>query len=116
MPPKWRKANITHIFKRDKKEYPRNYRLIIVSLIPVKVMEQLILETIAMCMNSRRIITSSQYVFMKGKSCLAKLINFYDEMTSLVEEGRAVDIVCLKLSKAFDTFPHKILIEKMLAG
>ncbi|KAK4832441.1 hypothetical protein QYF61_023165 [Mycteria americana] len=34
--------------------------------------------------------------------------------TSLVDEGRAVDIVCLDFSKAFETVSHKILIEELL--
>ncbi|KAK4829153.1 LOW QUALITY PROTEIN: hypothetical protein QYF61_002368, partial [Mycteria americana] len=56
----------------------------------------------------------SQRGFTKGKSCLTNLITFYDEMTSLVDEGRAVDIVYLDFSEAFNTACHKILIEKLL--
>lgn len=36
------------------------------------------------------------------KSRFANLISFYDEMTSLVDEGRAADIFYLDISKAFD--------------
>ncbi|KAK4828527.1 hypothetical protein QYF61_026949 [Mycteria americana] len=50
----------------------------------------------------------------KGKSCLTNLINFYNEMTGLEDEGRAVDIIYLDFSKAFDTVSHKILIDKMM--
>ena len=45
---------------------------------------------------------------------MTNLINFYDEMTGLVDEGRAVDIVYLDLRKAFDTVFHKILTDKLL--
>jgi len=35
-------------------------------------------------------------------------------MTSLVDKRRAVDIVCLDFSKAFDTVSRKIVIDKLL--
>ena len=40
-------------------------------------------------------IRSDQQSFTKGKSRLTDLIAFYNEVTSLVGEGRAVDVVYL---------------------
>ena len=46
---------------------------------------------------------------------MTNLINFYDEMTGLVEERRAVDTVYLDFTKAFDTVSRKsLLLEKLL--
>lgn len=47
----------------------------------------------------KKVIGNNQHGFMKGKSCLTNLIVFYDEMTALVDEVRAEDIVYLKYSK-----------------
>jgi len=52
---------------------------------------------------------------MKGRSCLTNLIFCYDQVTRLVDEGKAVDVTYLEFSKAFDTVPHNILLEKLAA-
>jgi len=68
-------------------------------------MEQLILEVIIKQVEEKNVIRSSQRGFTKGKSCLTNLIAFYDDMTDWVDEGRAMDVVCLDFSKAFERSP-----------
>lgn len=56
----------------------------------------------------KKINSSAPNAFTKGNTCLINLINIYGEMTGLIEEARAVNIVCLDFSKTFDTVSHKI--------
>jgi len=65
--------SVTFVFQKGKKEYLKNNRLISLTSIPGKVMEQLVLKTISRLLKDMEMI-STQHGFTKGKSCLTKLI------------------------------------------
>ena len=97
---------MTPIYKKGCREDPGNYRSVSLASVPGKVMEQIVLKEIMQHVRDNWGIMSSQHGFMKGRSCLTNLISFYDLATRLVDEGKAVDVVYLDFSKAFDTLPQ----------
>ncbi|CAM4637192.1 unnamed protein product [Lepidochelys olivacea] len=76
-------------------------------------MEQVLRESILKHLEERKVIRNSQHGFTKGKSCLTNLIAFYDEITGSVDMGKAVDVIYLDFSKAFDTASNSFPASKL---
>jgi len=106
---------VTPLHKKGPKEDPGSYRPISLTLVPGKTMEQFTLSALTSHVKNNQGIRPSQHGFMKGRSCFTNLISFYDQVTRLVDEGKAVDVVRLDFSKAFDAVSHSILPEKLPA-
>ncbi|KAK4816396.1 hypothetical protein QYF61_016713 [Mycteria americana] len=115
VPVDWRLANMTPIYKKGQKEDPGNYRPVSLTSVLRNIMERVMLSAITWHVQDNQVIRPSQHGFMKGRSCLTNLISFYDKMTCLEHKGKAVDVVYLDISKAFDTVSLSILLEKLAA-
>ncbi|KAK4825622.1 hypothetical protein QYF61_001302 [Mycteria americana] len=90
VPVDWRLTNVTPIYKKGWKEVLENYRSVSLSLVPGKVIEQIIFSAITQHVQD-------------------------NQVNRLVDEGKAVDVVYLDFSKAFGSVSNHILLEKLAA-
>jgi retron-type reverse transcriptase len=54
-----------------------------------------------------------QHGFRKGRSCETQLIEFVDDISKNLQEGRQTDILIMDFAKAFDKVNHSLLIHKL---
>jgi len=92
VPDDWRIANVTSIYKKGQKENPGNHRPVSLTSVLGKIMEGFILSVLTGHVKDNQGIRPSQHRFTKGRSCLNNQMSFFDQVTHLVEEGKAVDV------------------------
>ena len=60
-----------------------------------------------------KMLSNSQYGFIKGRSTMLQLLHLLDKWTEYLEQGGQIDAVYTDFEKAFDKVPHKRLISKL---
>ena len=113
LPVAWKAATVVPIFKGGDKTQPSSYRPVSLTSIVVKLLERIIRNRICEFLQAQGFFNSSQHGFLKGRSCLTNLLAFFDRVTQLLDEGKAVDVCYLDFQKAFDSVNHELLIWKL---
>ena len=113
VPEDWRTAHVVPLFKKGSKSKPSNYRPVSLTSVVGKLMEKILRDNIYKHLDKQGLIRNSQHGFMPGRSCLTNLLEFFEEVTREIDEGKAVDVVYMDFSKAFDKVPHGRLVKKV---
>jgi Reverse transcriptase (RNA-dependent DNA polymerase)/Endonuclease-reverse transcriptase len=115
VPRDWREAGVTPLFKKGKKSEPQNYRPISLTSLVCKIMESILKDNILSHLDKHQLLRDSQHGFTKGRSCLTALLEFLEEVTLNIDEGKPVDVIYLDFTKAFDKVPYQRLFKKMIS-
>ena len=115
VPKDWKCAEVTAIFKKGSKSDPGNYRPVSLTSIICKVLESFIRDQLMTYMEENNFFSDCQHGFRRHRSCVTQLLDAMNDFTELIENGDCIDSIYLDFRKAFDTVPHKRLINKLKA-
>ena len=113
VPEDWRIANVVPLFKKGSRDNPGNYRPVNLTSVVGKFLEKMLRDRIYARLEENGLVSDRQHGFVWGRSCLTNLIEFFEEVTKVIDKGRAVDVVYMDFSKAFDKIPHGRLLKKL---
>ena len=72
-------------------------------------------EQVIKYMKHNKFFTDRQYGFISGRSTSLQLLNVLDKWTEALDNGNSIDVVYMDYMKAFDTVPHRRLMNKLKA-
>ena len=113
MPEPLKNSIIRPIYKSGCKSDSCNYRPI--SILPAieKIMEEVLLRRLTSYLQKYNVIDKRQYGFQKGRTINQLLGNFSDHLNTELGKGMHSLVLFIDFSKAFDTIPHKGLLDSL---
>ena len=109
LPTLWKISIVTPLFKNGNRCDPLNYRLVSLTSVCCKVLEQVIVSQLVNFLELNGLFSVNQLCFRKGRSVEDSLLITYAEVVIVVESDLVVDIF-LHFSKAFDVVSLSIIL------
>ena len=108
-----KRAIITPIHKGKSRSNAANYRPVALTSHLIKTFEKVVRKNIVQYMDKYDLFNESNHGFREARSCLSQLLEHYDDILNLLEQGVNVDVVYLDFAKAFDKVDHNIVLQKI---
>ena len=113
IPDDWKTGIITSIFKKGDKSDPGNYRPVSLTCIICKILESIIFDFIIKHLRKNKLISKSQYGFISRRSASLQLLTVMETWCNILDDNGTVDDINMDFKKAFDSVPHRRLVEKI---
>jgi len=113
LPDEWKVSRVSPIPKTDKHSDPGSYRPISLLSILSKLLEKHIRNILLAHFEEHHPISTQQWGFTCGKPTTGALLDATDQWFRELEQGYDICTVFLDYSKAFDTIPHRLLLQKL---
>ena len=114
VPMKWKESRVVPIPKVPAPKSPDNYRPISLLSVLSKALEKHVYRLIASHLDTIP-LSDSQWGFRTGRSTVSALLAIVDDWLKLLEEGKEICATFFDYQKAFDSVPHRPLMEKLLS-
>jgi hypothetical protein len=115
VPSAWKLASISAIYKsKGSKHNAENYRPISLTSVACKMMESIMRDSMLTYLKKNGLLSDKQFGFLGGRSTVLQLLKAVDKWTEILDRGGVVDVIYCDFRKAFDTVPHKRLLELLI--
>ena len=112
-PDKWKLSSVVPIPKGGDHSNPSNSRPISLLSVVRKMLERHVYYLITEYLSSDHPLANTQWGFQSGKSTMSALLTTAHDWFAKLEAGKEVCSVFFDLQKAFDSVPHRELVEKL---
>ncbi|BHF62021.1 hypothetical protein SprV_0100500200 [Sparganum proliferum] len=113
LPPDWKSAWITPLYKGGSRVSANNYRPVSLTSICCKIMEKIVKQQLMQFLEQNHLLSDSQHGFRKSRSCVTNLLYCLEHWTRAVDRGDMVHVIYIDFKKAFDSVPHHRLLYKL---
>ena len=109
----WKTSSVVPIPKSACLSKATNYRPISLLSIVSKMLERHFHQYIINHLNEYQPLSNKQWGFQSGKSTTTALLSVTHDWFQALEAGQEVCSICFDLRKAFDSVPHRLLVDKL---
>ena len=113
IPDEWKVARVSPIPKSHNKSDPGSYRPISLLSVLSKLLEKHVRNLLVDHLEKFHPLSAQQWGFTRGKSTTGALLAATDSWHKLLDSGLDICTVFFDFSKAFDTVPHRPLLQKL---
>ena len=113
IPQKLKEGLVIPVHKGGPRTKAKNYRAISLTSHLIKAIERVLVKKLIEYLESVDLLNNRQHGFRKNRSCLSQLMDHYQSILNIMENGNAADVIYLDFAKAFDKVDHGILIRKL---
>ena len=106
-------AKVVPVFKKDDKNFAKNYRPISLLSVFNKIIEKLVFKRVQSFLSKHNVLYKYQYGFRTNFSTTQASLDVLYYIYTALDEGKYVFGIYIGLKKAFDTFNHNILLTKL---